>query len=76
MVTSPTGKGVIVMGGVSTVNIDYGLCNIYHKTIYSIAMFELSESMEWTRLKQTLQIEYFAPLSIPIPEELVKIVKN
>ena len=37
----------------------------------SKAMFELSQSMEWTRLEQTLQIEHFAPLAIPIPDELV-----
>ncbi len=57
MVTSPTGKGVIVMGGVSAT--------------YSIAMFELSESMEWTRLEQTLQIYHHCPLAIPIPNEFV-----
>ena len=55
MVTSPTGKGVIAMGGT-----------------YSKAMFELSQSMEWTRLEQTLQIQHDArPLAIPIPDELV-----
>ena len=54
MVTSPTGKGVIAMGG-----------------SFSKAMFELTQSMEWTRLEQTLQIEHFAPLAIPIPDELV-----
>ena len=54
MVASPTGKGVIIMGG-----------------IYSKAMFELSQSMQWTRLDQTLQIGHFAPLAIPIPDELV-----
>ena len=55
MVTSPTGKGVIAMGG--------GI---------SKAMFELIQSMEWTRLEQTLQIEHFwRPLAIPIPDELV-----
>ena len=56
MVTSPTGKGVIVMGGNN-----------------SKAMFELSQSMEWTRLEQTLQIEhkYGGQLAIPIPDELV-----
>ena len=59
MVTSPTGKGVIVMGG-STAPLEY-----------SKAMFELSQSMEWTRLEQTLQIEHWAPLAIPIPDELV-----
>ena len=60
MVTSPTGKGVIVMGG-STAPFEY-----------SKAMFELSQSMEWTRLEQTLQIgHYGAPLAIPIPDELV-----
>ena len=53
MVTSPTGKGVIAMGG------------------YSKAMFELSQSLQWTRLDQTLKIEHFAPLAVPIPDELV-----
>ena len=37
----------------------------------SKAMFELSQSMEWTRLEQTLQIDHLAPLAIPIPDELV-----
>ena len=54
MVTSPTGKGVIAMGGT-----------------FSMAMFELSQSMEWTRLEQTLKIDHLAPLVIPIPDELV-----
>ena len=54
MVTSPTGKGVIAMGGNT-----------------NSAMFELTQSMEWTSLEQTLQIEYWTPLAIPIPDELV-----
>ena len=37
----------------------------------SKAMFELSQSMEWTRLEQTLQIEHGGQLAIPIPDELV-----
>ena len=46
MVTSPSGKGVIVMGG--------------HKNSgkNSKAMFELTQSMQWARLKQTLKIEH------------------
>ena len=59
MVTSPTGKGVIVMGG-STAPEEY-----------SKTMFELAKSMEWTRLEQTFQIEHGFPLAIPIPDELV-----
>ena len=59
MVTSPTGKGVIVMGGETESGED------------SIEMFELSQSKEWTRLEQTLQIEHDWPLAIPIPDELV-----
>ena len=62
MVTSPTGKGVIVMGGI-------------YSGRPSKAMFEMTQSMEWTILEQTLQIEHWAPLAIPIPDELVKIVK-
>ena len=48
MVTSPTGKGVIAMGGCSTVRAFK-------------AMFELSQSMQWTRLELTFQIGHFAP---------------
>ena len=59
MVTSPTGKGVIAMGG-------------YSSGGFSKAMFELTQSMEWTRLEQTLQIDHWAPLVTPLPDELVK----
>ena len=60
MVTSPTGKGVIVMGGETESRED------------SIEMFELTQSMQWTRLEQTLQIQHYgAQLAIPIPDELV-----
>ena len=38
---------------------------------YSKVMFELTSSMEWTRLEQTLKIEHFAPLAVTIPDELV-----
>ena len=58
MVTSPTGKGVIAIGGDSSGG-------------RSKAMFELSQSMQWTRLEQTLQIGHFRSLAIPIPDELV-----
>ena len=58
MVTSPTGKGVIAIGGDSSGG-------------RSKAMFELSQSMQWTRLEQTLQIEHYHPLAIPIPDDLV-----
>ena len=64
MVTSPTGKGVIVMGG----NTAPGE--------YSNAMFELSASMQWTRLEQTLKIGHLAPLAIPIPDELVRVAQS
>ena len=59
MVTSPTGKGVIVMGGLT------------NSGEYSKEMFELTQSMQWTRLEQTLKIEHFSPLAVPIPDELV-----
>ena len=59
MVTSPTGKGVIVMGG------EKNSCK---------AMFELTQSMQWTRLEQTLQIDHLAPLAIPIPDESFSIL--
>ena len=59
MVTSPIGKGVIAMGGITESDEN------------SKEMFELSQSMEWTRLEQTLQIEHFTPLAVHIPDELV-----
>ena len=60
MVTSPTGKGVIAMGGITESDEN------------SKEMFELSQSMNWTRLIQTLQMgHYGVPLAIPIPDELV-----
>ena len=60
MVTSPTGKGVIAMGGSEGPGK------------YSKAMFELSASMEWKRLEQTLHIDHYGgQLAIPIPDELV-----
>ena len=69
MVTSPTGKGVIVIPG----------AGYKDKSMPTNAMFELSDSMVWTKLKQTLQINHGAGiLAIPIPKELVyeKITKN
>ena len=34
-------------------------------------IFELSDSMVWTKLKQTLQINHYEMLVLPIPKELV-----
>ena len=62
VVTSPTGKGVVVIGG------ETGRMDSKKK---SKAMFELSQSMEWTRLEQTLEMDHWAHLAIPIPDELV-----
>ena len=64
MVTSPTGKGVSVIGGSA------------EPFEFSKAMFELSQSIEWTRLEQTLKIGHWAHLAIPIPDELVYEKKN
>ena len=58
MVTYPTGKGVIAMGGRS-----------FGKN--SKAMFELTQSMEWIRLEQTLKIGHWTPFAIPVPDELI-----
>ena len=80
MVTSPTGNGIIVMGGMTESEED------------SNAIFELSDSMvltwqkrrgreslrsfkrqtQWTKLKQFLrQNASYGPLAIPIPDALV-----
>ena len=80
MVTSPTGNGIIAMGGMTESEED------------SNAIFELSDSMvltwqkrkgreslrsfkrqtQWTKLKQFLrQNASYGPLAIPIPDALV-----
>ena len=59
MVTSPTGKGVIAMGGETNFGKN------------SKAMFELSASMQWIRLGKTLQIGHEYPVAIPIPDGLI-----
>ena len=60
MVTSPTGKGVILMGGRTEDHKD------------SKAMFELTESMEWNPMEQTLKRNHGKPIAFAIPDELVK----
>ena len=66
MVTSPTGKGVILMGGeIDDPDAEEGGV--------SREIFELSNSMQWTRLEQTLQNENIkdCPFAIQIPDDLV-----
>ena len=59
MVTSPSGKGVIIIGG-------------YNHTEYKIsnALLELKgiSSKEWVPLKQTLQHRRYGHVAIPIPD--------
>ena len=38
---------------------------------WSKAMFELTDSMEWTRLEQTMQIGHRFSLAIPVPNVIV-----
>ena len=59
MVTSPTGKSIIVMGGLQP------------NGKASRAMFELTDSMEWIQMEHTLQHNHFRPVPIPIPDDLV-----
>ena len=61
MVTSPTGKGVIVMGGRTTGSVED-----------SKEMFELSESIQWTKLEPSLQVDHQAFFTIPLPDESVR----
>ena len=66
MVTSPTGKSIIVMGGLRdprTIGRDGGEI--------SKVMFELTDSMEWIPMEQTLQHDHVCPVVIPIPDDLV-----
>ena len=57
MVASPTGKGVIAIGG-------------SYPGGFSKAMFELTQSMQWIRLAQTLKIHHYHSLAIPIQDEI------
>ena len=60
MVTSPTGKGIIVMGGRTETGENFK------------GMFELSDSMQWNRLEHTLQFQILSTTdAIPIPDHLV-----
>ena len=58
MVTSPSGKGVVVIGG-------------YNKNGYKDALLELKgiSSKEWVPLKQTLQHVRENHVAIPIPDD-------
>ena len=59
MMTSPTGTGVIVMAGKTASGAN---CK---------AIYELSASMQWIRLDQTLLLDDHWLQIIPIPDELV-----
>ena len=72
MVTSPTGKGIIFMGGTREFEKMYGITD--SDMISKPVEFELSESMEWTKLNllnPSLQCVNFRSFAIPIPDELV-----
>ena len=45
--------------------------------VNSKAMFELTQSMQWTRLEQTLEIEHFGrSLAIPIAKLILRLFKE
>ena len=73
MVTSPTGKSIIVMGGwqpnVKSSRAMFVMGGSQLKP--SKAIFELTDSMEWIQMEQTLQYDHFFPVAIPIPDDLV-----
>ena len=61
MVTSPTGKGVIAIGGRTAGSVGD-----------SKEIFELSTSMQWTKLEPTLKIDHQAFFAIPLREDSVR----
>ena len=65
MVTSPTGKGVIISGSW----IHYPVINITSNDVYELSGNSL-ESLEWTLLEQKLQYPRIAHESFPIPDEV------
>ena len=70
MVTSPTGKGVIISGGYT----NYPARQKFYMNITSNDVYELSgnslESLEWTLLEQKLQYPRMDHASFPIPDEV------
>ena len=63
MVTSPTGKGVVIVGGWNE-----------KSSKYSTSLFELDgRTMRWTKLKQTLEYGRVGHISFPIPDHLTAI---
>ena len=63
MVTSPTGKGVVIIGGWNE-----------KSSKYSTSLFELDgRNMEWTKLKQTLEYGRVGHISFPIHDNLTAI---
>ena len=67
MVTSPTGKSVIVMGRKTGYEAES------HAMYYRIyeSMYELTGSLQWNTLEQNIQNDHDNILAIPIPDELV-----
>ena len=64
MVTSPTGKGVVVMGGNKSFQEK-------SESMFEKSLFELSNSMQWTTLEQTLELNHYFPFVVQLPDELV-----
>ena len=69
MVTSPTGKGVVIMGG-NKIFLEKS------ETMFERSLFELSNSMQWTTLEQTLELDHYFPFAVQLPDELVNEKKN
>ena len=74
--TSRRGPGVPIQTGFRALRSTFEayLCFWGHKNSgkNSKAIFELTQSMQWTRLEQTLKIGHFGrTLAIPIPDDLV-----
>jgi len=60
MVTSPTGRGVVIIGGWNE-----------NSKKYSTSLFELDgRTMEWVKLKQKLEHGRVGHISFPIPDDL------
>ena len=73
MVTSPTGKGVIVMGGEESGMKSKAMFELLFESVEWISKLHFVEESpwEWTTMEQTLQIDHWAPLAIPITDEFI-----
>ena len=79
MITSPNGKGVVLIGGIGKLSTWYPYLGIGGKIIspnISNSIFELTgdsiESLEWICLEQKLKYSRYGHVTIGVPDEITQ----